>query len=253
MPAFIDLTGLRFGRLHVERQADSLPNQRVYWLCVCDCGEICVTQAKKLRSGHTKSCGCLRKPHGESSPATPEYNSWKSMLNRCYRKSAPDYSRYGGRGVTVCERWKDFENFLADMGRRPTLRHTLDRKDNAGNYESINCRWATATEQNNNKRLSVFVTVAGETLTVAQWAARVGKNRSTLYNRIDAGRSAHEIVYGIHTSGAAGEKNGNAKLTAEDIVKIRADTRLLRIIASDYGVFPQNISRIKKLQRWAHI
>jgi hypothetical protein len=118
-----------------------------------------------LRSGNTKSCGCLRrelgrahgiasKRHGEgaSGRETPEYRAWAAMLCRCRNPRHKSYADYGGRGVTVCERWRAYENFLADMGRRPDRFHSLDRINNAGNYEPGNCRWATWEEQNTNRR-----------------------------------------------------------------------------------------------------
>lgn len=129
----------------------------------CSCGNKKVLRRGKVRSGKTKSCGCLqnenrvimgknRKSHGESKPATPEYLAWFSMKRRCINKNHKGWKNYGGRGIYVCDRWKhSYENFLADVGRRPSPHHSLDRINNDGIYEPGNCRWATAIEQNNNR------------------------------------------------------------------------------------------------------
>ena len=140
------------------------------------CGKAC-----EMRLGNAKrgvGCGCLggKKTHGME--GTPIYKTWASMLQRCNNTKNPDYSRYGGRGITVCERWTKFENFYADMSDRPEGR-TLDRINNEGNYEFDNCRWATASEQNDNRRNTVFIN--GEPLAVV--ARRHGMSPKVLYNR----------------------------------------------------------------------
>lgn len=137
------------------------------WLCDCDCGAIVAVWSNNLRSGRSGSCGCLRKDvsrgnqrgkrHGESGVnMTPEYMSWSGMMRRCYSPNAGNKQYYSELGVTVYEPWHTYENFLADMGRKPTPQHSIDRFPNpAGNYEPSNCRWATASEQNLNKRPKV--------------------------------------------------------------------------------------------------
>ncbi len=174
MPAFQDRSGHRVGRLAIISEASRGASGRIRWNCVCDCGTNCIVSANELGTGRTLSCGCLhrertaetnnaRAKHGHSRIGSdgkrlisPEYQSWRSMLDRCYRPKMIMYARYGGRGITVCDQWRGkegFAQFFADMGHRPEGL-TLDRENNNGNYEPGNCRWATAKEQNNNRIIS---------------------------------------------------------------------------------------------------
>jgi hypothetical protein len=159
MPQLLDLTGRCFGRWTVISRA---PNRRrshpiTYWLCRCVCGREKEVPGTNLTRGLSKSCGCSKlgphpprhKTHGMS--FTPTYRSWRCMLNRCSNSKATKYPLYGARGITVCERWKRFENFLEDMGPRPADM-TLDRLKNDLGYQPGNCRWATQKEQRNNRR-----------------------------------------------------------------------------------------------------
>lgn len=154
--------GERFGRLVVMRPEH--PGRQSTYIVRCDCGTEKIVQAQHLRNGHSQSCGCLRKElllqihtaHGSCTRevVTPTYTSWSAMKARCLRPGRENYKNYGGRGITVCDRWlgpNGFENFLADMGERPDGR-TLDRIDGDGHYEPGNCRWATSSEQNRNRR-----------------------------------------------------------------------------------------------------
>ena len=197
-----NLAGRRIGRLvvlgPVERRYYENGRSIVIWLCRCDCGSEVSVQATHLMKGTTASCGCLKrdtKPnlkHGHSSVRygrATEYTAWLHMKDRCANTKRKDYHRYGGRGVTVCDRWlNSYENFLADMGRRPPDKHSLDRyPDNDGNYEPSNCRWGTSEQQGNNRCDNIRIEAFGRSQTLAQWAREHGLSMQTLWKRLRCG------------------------------------------------------------------
>ena len=161
-----NLSGKVFNRLTAIKQ-DASKTRRVYWRCQCICGSEVSVPACDLKSGHTKSCGCANRESRVSSNTkhgynrSPTYVVWSNMLARCSNPKRPDYKNYGGRGILVCDQWKIFANFLADMGQKPEGL-TLDRIDNDGNYEPNNCRWATVSEQRRNQRPLHAVRAAAE-------------------------------------------------------------------------------------------
>lgn len=155
---FRDLTGQRFGRLEIVGRAPNGPGWTVRWSCRCDCGIEKVIAAGGILSGAVISCGCAKKEiaanlsrtHGQSK--TKFYSVWLQMIGRCHRADHPSFKDYGARGISVCERWRgSFEAFADDMGPRPDGL-SIERKDNDGNYEPSNCKWATAAEQSANRR-----------------------------------------------------------------------------------------------------
>lgn len=153
-----DMTGARVGKLLVISRAGTSKGGMAMWQCLCDCGKELVIQGGNLRH-RQRSCGCDRKTtatHGLS--GSTEFRSWGQMIQRCTNERLKTHKHYGGRGIRVCDRWMEsFENFYADMGAKPSPKHSLDRIDVDGNYEPGNCRWATPQEQSRNRRTSVYV------------------------------------------------------------------------------------------------
>lgn len=197
-----DISGRSFGKLTVIEPAGKDVRRQRLWKCSCECGSVHIVRTSRLSSGQVKSCGCLRHPdaatsynvsaeekyHGHSRSrfgrdASPTYSSWCSMLARCENPSNKSYGMYGARGVSVCEEWKDFRNFLRDMGERPDGT-TLDRIDSHGNYVPGNCRWATATEQSRNRDYVRTIEYNGHTKLFIDWCRELGLNYSSTYQRI---------------------------------------------------------------------
>lgn len=199
----INLIGERFGRLVVQTSVGKNPNGRYLWLCLCDCGNFWTVLGHNLKNGHTKSCGCLsaelasvrNRTHGQNRRGltTRTYSVWRGMMQRCYYKKHKGYKYWGGRGIKVCERWHKFENFFADVGDIPEGL-TLDRKDNEGDYEPGNWRFATVQEQSNNRRSNHWLTQKDVTKNITQWAKELGINPKTLGNRVYNGWSEERAL-----------------------------------------------------------
>lgn len=195
----IDMTGQRFGRLLVVGFAGRASYRTAKWLCRCDCGVEKVFFRPALMSGTTNSCGCLQREtarkqlttHGFSKHRT--YNTWCMMIRRCDDPRSPSYVRYGMRGVRVCERWRNFENFLADMGDPPPGM-TLDRIDNSGDYSPDNCRWASGADQASNRRNTVNLTWRGETKHLEAWARQTGVDSRLISQRLKRGWSVERAL-----------------------------------------------------------
>ncbi len=200
---FQDLTGLRRGRLLVLREAVQSADGRTQWLCQCDCGNTKTVLAKQLQNGKTKSCGCLaiesRKersvPEHDLKKRRPSYTIWRNMIQRCIDANAKQYHRYGGRGIKVCERWRhSVDNWITDMGQRPSNKHSIDRIDNDGDYEPSNCRWATVKEQARNRRSNRILEFQGCRMAMAEWAEKLGFSVQTIKSRLNLGWSVEEAL-----------------------------------------------------------
>lgn len=182
--------GQRYDMLRVVANAGAKGGHRL-WLCVCDCGGEKKSRTVDLTTGKNKSCGCLSRPHGLS--LSPEHGVWTHMKRRCYAKHHKTYANYGGRGITICERWlrprQGFKNFYADMGPRPSPKHEIDRVDNNGPYAPENCRWVLRKANSRNRRTNRLLAYAGRTLCVAEWCEITGLRPGTLYSRIYHGWS----------------------------------------------------------------
>jgi hypothetical protein len=183
-----DRLGQRYGRLLVTERAPnkSAKDTNARWKCVCECGRETVQYGQDLKKGKVVSCGCWNEEkkfkHGMAS--TNVYGVWQQIHQRCGNPRAPSFENYGGRGIKVCERWKSFENFVADMGIRPDG-YSIDRINNDGDYEPSNCRWATTAQQLNNKRNSRVLELNGERKTIAEWSEKFGIDWHTIRSRVD--------------------------------------------------------------------
>lgn len=208
--ALNDLTGKVFGRLSVlYRDNDSVTKsgrRHARWMCRCECGKLTSVNADALTSGRTVSCGCFRnellskrqKTHGDTS--TRLYGVWSSMKSRCLNSSNAHYGEYGGRGITVCDEWKEsyesFKSWAVESGYE--LGKSIDRIDVNGNYEPENCRWVTSVAQANNRRSNRMFTFNGETHNLTEWSALFGINPKTLFNRIYSGWSFERAITTIN-------------------------------------------------------
>lgn len=206
MPQKITMSpGSRYGRLTVlEEDPERTAKGAVRWICRCDCSTAISVTGRLLREGIEPSCGCVRretlaerntrsaKYHGMS--RSPEYAIWSSMFRRCRDPHVESYAKYGGRGIDVVAEWANFDRFYADMGPRPSLRHSLDRIDNDGPYAPWNCRWATAIEQMRNTRQNVYLTYQGKRLTLRGWAEETGLSPTTIRYRLVTGWSIERIL-----------------------------------------------------------
>ena len=199
---FKDLTGERFGRLTVLNFNGKDKHSHNIWLCKCDCGNLKLVSTGDLTNGKTQSCGCWANEltvkrnttHGDTH--TRLYGIYRKMLWRCYNKNCKDYGRYGGRGVAICDEWKNsyekFKSWALDNGYKKSL--TIDRIDVDGDYEPSNCRWVTMKAQNVNKRNTIRITVNGVRKPLSMWAKEYKLPYTTVYNRYRKGLPVNEIL-----------------------------------------------------------
>lgn len=189
-----DLTGETFGRLIIQGFAGRNQRGEYVWSCRCDCGKTTRVITSYLIRGLTKSCGCVWATHGLT--GSPEYEAWRQMIQRCTNPRSRGWRNYGGRGILVCDRWRNsFEAFLADVGPRPTPDHSLDRINNSRGYEPGNCRWATRQQQGRNRRTNVLLTHEGHTLSAKEWAELLSVPHNRIYQRLYRRLPMNLILY----------------------------------------------------------
>lgn len=183
------LVGSKFSMLLVIGITKNHRGSRA-WRCLCDCGNECIVDAHSLVSGKSKSCGCYKlgmlrsssKRHNMSGTRT--HNIWRGIIKRCTNPRCPAYKSYGGRGINICERWKIFENFLADMGEVPSDLHSIERVNNDGNYEPNNCKWIPKSQQGLNTRRTRRITIDGRTQPLSEWCKEINVNYRLVLDRI---------------------------------------------------------------------
>lgn len=190
MTATIDITGVRYGRLVAQKRIGSRGGHAL-WLCKCDCGKEAEKTLGKLRFGWTTKCGhrcelSVRHGYAKRDKYYPTYMVWANMKSRCGNPLNPEYKNYGGRGITFCDRWKLFDNFLEDMGDKPA-NTSIDRIDNDGNYEPHNCRWATLDQQLMNRRNSIYITMGDKKYSLKELAIKHGIAYNTALIRYNKG------------------------------------------------------------------
>lgn len=203
MSIYIDLTGNKYNSLLVLGIGSRSNDNRIRWRCQCDCGNETLVLTSHLKNGNTKSCGCLQKKivsdmflkHGHSNDST--YKSWQAMKNRCTNSTTPDYKYYGGRGIILDNSWYNFQNFLKDMGEKPSLQHTIERIDNNKGYNKQNCKWATRLEQAQNTSFNRRFIFNGEDLTMSEIARRTNIPYDTLRHRINSQNMSIEMATSV--------------------------------------------------------
>lgn len=187
---------------------------------------------------------------------TTEYNIWISMRDRCCNCKDEHFPDYGGRGIRVCERWRKFENFYADMGPRPSTGHSIERKDNDGNYEPSNCVWATKKEQARNKRTTVRITFDGQTRPLAEWAEFLGLNYDLLRQRIYRDKLPPELAFRpekLNNEIVYGERTGSHKLTLSQVIELKRRRRAgerAKDLSAEFGVSTAQIYNIMIGKHW---
>ena len=202
----VDMLNKVFGRLTVTRRSPKNTFGHKFWYCECECGNSIEVDGGHLRSGNTQSCGCLRSDtttqrstvhgHSKREQKSDEYICWRNIKQRCFSPSNKEYHNYGGRGITMCDDWLDFNVFIKDMGKKPTSKHTIERINVNGNYTKDNCCWATTKQQAKNRRNTHIIEYKGKKLSLPELSTITGIKRRTLNYRLNKGWPIEKIVAG---------------------------------------------------------
>ena len=235
MAKAIDLTGQRFGRLTVLYRDDSFAKDgHACWICQCDCGALVPVRSSLLRQGGTRSCGCLArdltiarsKTHGMTK--TKIHRIWAGMKRRCFCETDNHYPLYGGRGITICDEWREdfvtFYDYVSKLEHFDEDGYTLDRINNNGNYEPGNVRWATVKQQAQNRRTSHTVEINGEKINVTEVARRAGVGRTTIQRRLAKGEKGEQLLRPSICQSHIIEINGEAMILA-DVARLAGVTK----------------------------
>lgn len=202
-----DISGQRFGMLLAIRRGTNSRSGQPQWHCLCDCGNDPIAAKADLIRGHSTSCGCRRKKtlaqlmttHGYRTAEnrekySREYATWANMIQRCTNPATDSYKDYGGRGITVCERWRSFDNFMEDMGPKPSPKYSIERDDVNKGYEPGNCFWLPKNRQAENRRNCIYIELSGQKVTLKEASRRLGQNYGSVRSRIRRGKTPRSAL-----------------------------------------------------------
>jgi hypothetical protein len=250
--------GKKFGRFVVESICDGYKNRSISKVsCVCECGKRKDVLLRNVLNGKSSSCGCYRSQrireiattHGLSNSRT--YGIWNGMIQRCTNSNRRGFPDYGGRGIGVCQRWlNSFEAFLEDMGHPPSRKHSIERIENDGNYEPVNCRWATSREQSLNKSTNRWITFGGRTQCLEDWAKETGIDKTTIFNRLKAGWEASKALAIIPSP----QENRVSPVNRRDVIAWHGVFRFLVSNGGSVNLYDESkIEKIAAVLGWKYI
>ena len=201
-----NLSGKRFGKLLVLSRGPNNHRGDAQWVTQCDCGGSTLSKSYNLTHKKSTSCGCWERTTKHKMSLTPEYGTWQNIQQRCENSKNKNFSSYGGRGITVSPEWSEFDVFFADMGQRPSSDHSIERINNSKGYSKDNCKWATRSEQQRNKRSNSRVLYHGDIFVMAEFAEKFGFKRDTLYHWVNRGVLEQKIP-GLKMLSSDGEES----------------------------------------------
>lgn len=271
MPASIDLTGKKFGRLTVVRKKYIPKNgrNRIYWECICECGSRVDARVDSLTTGLVQSCGCLKKEqdlknltanHSHKMSGTRLYHTWMGMKGRCHNPNNASFERYGGRGIEVCEEWRNsfepFHKWALENGYSDNK--TIERINNNGNYSPDNCKWADNKEQSRNRRSNIKVSYQGGKITLMELSEISGISYGTISGRYERGDRGNQLLRSIgeKPKRIKGSEQHLSKLAERDVIDIKRTLYMgakQKDIANKYKVSPSTINSIAKGRTWKHV